>query len=601
MKYRIKVWKAAEASDEFRSECRERCRDSFVWYCDTFLWTHNPKQYPEHPHRPLILREYQEEFSDLLIRSIGEHDVLAAKSRDMGGTTVPLAVLLWLWHFYPNFTAILGSSKQEYVDKKGNDKCLFWKMDAMLARMPWWLRPPVRPKVDRIENTLINPINESSITGEATNPNFGRGSRPAVILLDEFASVDFAYAVLSATGEATNTRWFISTFEGAFGAFYERWKKMSAETPERVYSMHWSKHPEKSKGLYTSTLVNDKFELQILDKNYKFPEGYKYTLDGKLRSVFYDDYCRNKAGSPQEVAQQLDMQPQEAGFQFMSTSTCQEIAAKHARRPVARGEFVFDNATTGEVRFIEKSDGAVWLWANLTPTGQYSGNQDVAAGCDIATGTSATKGSNSVACFYGSTSKEKLCQITTDKMLPHQFARYVVAACRFFTGPNGTALLNWEDNGPGQVFRVSLLQELRYLRLWMSSDNRKPNAPKSKVPGWRSDVDSKKLLLNQYKTALLEDKIINRCHDAIMECAEYVNQVRGDRMVIEHCKALQTKDKNSSGELHGDMVIADAIAYLAISDLPENIVLDKPSVPELSWMGRRKLWEQKHKSAKGSW
>ena len=83
-----------------------------------------------------------------------------------------------------------------------------------------------------------------------------------------------------------------------------------------------------------------------------------------------------------------------------------------------------------------------------------------------------------------------------------------------------------------------------------------------------------------------------------MECSEYVRQPNGK---VEHVKSLQPEDRTAVGELHGDMVIADALAYLVIQDLPGYTDVVQPDIPENSWAGRRQRYlDQKNKKS-GSW
>lgn len=608
--YRRKVLQAGRISEEFRLDCWARAKDDFVWYSDTFLWTHNPKGYTLNPERQFILRDYQEELAGVLIGSIGTgNDIIVPKSRDMGGTWVPLGVLNWLWTFYESQTALLGSWKQDYVDKAGDPNCLFWRLEFLWRHCPAWLRPPVRAGVDRKMNTLTNPLNGSSLTGEATNANFGRASRPGIMMLDEFAAVDCADQIMSSTGEAAGTRWFISTFYGAYGAFYRTYKKLLKEMPQCVYSMHWSRHPEKRKGLYTSKQVAGKWVLELLDTDYVWPRkpdgsiDYKFTLDGKLRSVYRDWYEYKKAGSAQEVAQQLDMEPQEAGYQFIDATKCEEIANRQARAPVHRGDISFNDADpmNGEVTWRESRSGIVQLWTALTNDLKYIGLHDTAGGGDIAMGFGGAEGSNSVFSFYNVLTREKIAQITTAVTPPYKFARYVAAMGRFLAGPNGFALLNWENNGgPGGQFTQELVKELRYPRVWMDRDTRKIGATIGKLPGWHSSDDRKVELLESYRTGLLEDRIINRCRDAILECGEYVKLAT---QTYEHTKAMQTSDINSAGESHGDMVIADALAYLAMDDVPVEMPDADPEIPEDSFEGRRRAFilKQKQRTSRGRW
>ncbi len=605
MEYRHRLLTAGRVSEEFRRDCWSRAKHDFAWTASSFFWTFNSREFPEAPDRLFILRDYQEELAALLIKSIGVHEVIIPKSRDMGGTWVPLAVLEWLWQHYEMQNALLGSWKQDYVDKAGDPSCLFWRLEYIWRKLPRWFRPPVRAKVDRKMNTLINPVNGSVITGEATNPNFGRASRPGIIMLDEFAAVDCAYEVLSATGAATSTRWIISTYAGAFGAFYKKVQDKLKTNPGHVFAMHWTKHPDKRRGLYRSIKVGDVYELEIIDKEYEWPldergrNTYRFILDGKTRSPYYDNYEKEVAGTKQEVAQQLDMEPQAAGWQFMTNIVCEQIALRHARPPVDRGEFVFDDPM-GEIKWQSKADGIVQLWCHLTARDvAYDHAHDVIVGCDIGKGTSEEKGSNSVASFYDSLTKEKIGQITTSQLPAYQFARYVVAAANFFAGPNGPALVNFEDNGPGEDFRDEMVKVLGFRRLWMRRDRRKVDERPTDIPGWHSTKDNKKALLNAYRAALNEDRLWNRCREAIMECSEYVTQ---PDLSIAHCDSIQTQDLNSAGESHGDMVISDAVAYLALGDSPSIAEEEaEPEIPENSFLGRKMRFQEQKRATRGSW
>ena len=120
---------------------------------------------------PFITWEYQEEAIHEIIRCImppaGEEqeDLGIEKSRDMGATVIVLGVMLWLYLFYDDMSFLLGSNKQESVDKAGNHKALFQKLDAMLRRLPMFLRYPVDVDDDacRTKNHLGNPATEFGV------------------------------------------------------------------------------------------------------------------------------------------------------------------------------------------------------------------------------------------------------------------------------------------------------------------------------------------------------------------------------------------------------------------------------------------------------
>lgn len=611
------MWAAGKASDEFRYDCWARAARDHTWFVDTFGWTENAKDHPDTPYRPFVLRDYQEDLAALLIKSIGKHDVAIPKARDMGATWTVLSVVEWLWQFHQYQRIHMGSSKQELVDKIGDPRSLFWKLDFFYRMLPIWMRPHLRPD-DRKLNSFTNPSTESVVTGEATNSNFGRAARPGIAVLDEFAAVEDGYAVLSATRDSTRTRWFISTYQGAYGAFYERVEKMREHEPSHLFEIPWYKHPEKAVGLYQSHLITDggrdRWVLDIIDESYPWmrdesgqPTGYAFgddddkivrgfILDGKKRSPWFDNEWI-RSGSPQEIAQELEMQAQEAGYQFMTNMLCESISRKHARPALMRGNLLFGDPMNGVLEWQEDAEGIVELWCSLTAAGQYSGVNGVVVGCDISTGTNA-KGSNSVASFYDTVTREKIAQLTVAGMPAHKFAWYVVALCRFFKGPNGPALLNWEVDGPGETFRHEVVEELGYRPVWMRRDMDKVDAEPTDKPGWKSSATGKKVLLQNYRTALMEDRFVNRCHEAIMECSEFVMTQKG---TYEHSKALSTQDRNGQGDLHGDMVIADALAYLALSDMPGEAPSAEPQIPVNSIAGRRTERTQRQKTLGSSW
>lgn len=581
--YRRNILRIADLSPDFREECKIRAKHDFVWFVDTFGWTFNPKQYPTAPRRFFILREYQEDLSRALINSVGKHDIVIPKSRDMGGSWVCLAVLVWLWQFNDMFTALLGSWKQDFVDKRGDPNSLFWKLDYFVAMQPVWLKPRIRPGVERTQNSLIHPTTMSAITGEATNPDFGRAGRPAVCMLDELASVDCAQEVLTSTSQATNTRWMISTYKGAFGAFYNQVQTYTKHNPERVVALHWTLHPGKRRGLYQ--FVNNK--LVILDKTYHFPKNddgslkYKFINDGtdRLRSPWYDA-MEIVIGSRQGVAQELDMEAQASGYQFLDTLRCNELAVRQGRPPRHKGRFEFRDAMKDEIKFVEDPDGDVEIWVTLNNRMEPPADQDYAAGADIAQGTVNEDGSNSSLAGYSGLTNEKAFHVLTNKMPPETWARYCVACCRFFKGKSGNgALLNWERNGPGNGFSVAVINHLKYENVWYTRDLRKKKAKKGDLPGFTTDDESKRTVMNAYREALTTDRFINRKKEAILECAEYINL--HERKYV-HSGAQSPKDPACEGESHGDMVISDALAYLALNDLPAFRAVAEVKIPETS-------------------
>jgi phage terminase large subunit len=104
------------------------------------------------PVVPFVLFERQEEFLDwLLERWRGREDGLVEKSRDMGVSWLCVAFGVCMWLFQPGSVVGFGSRKEEYVDKIGDPKSLFWKVRQFINLLPHEFRPRVgaRPSTRR--------------------------------------------------------------------------------------------------------------------------------------------------------------------------------------------------------------------------------------------------------------------------------------------------------------------------------------------------------------------------------------------------------------------------------------------------------------------
>jgi hypothetical protein len=190
------------------------CARDFFFYINTFAWTYDPKNYPDNPVRPMNSWDFQDDFLWEVIQSIGHHDIVIKKSRDMAATTGIITAYQWRWNFHPGQQFIAVSRNEKYVDKPRDPKCLFWKIDFILENLPKWLVP----NYDRTYLNIYNNDNRSSINGESTTGDIGRGSKPTSIMIDEYQAFErqAGYSVLAATRDSTRNRIFNFT-SGASG------------------------------------------------------------------------------------------------------------------------------------------------------------------------------------------------------------------------------------------------------------------------------------------------------------------------------------------------------------------------------------------------
>lgn len=576
--YRRAIIARASKDVAFQEEVWIKCKRDIIFWFDTFLFTYDPKNHPNNPDRPFVTWDFQEDTVLKLQKSIGNYSILCEKSREMGLSWLVLGVFLWFFIFKSGLSFLVGSRKEEYVDKKGDSKTLFWKIDYMMEKLPRWMQPDYERSVLRYTNNN----NGSMISGESTNDNFARGDRRTAILLDEFPAVENGFQILDSAGDATNCCIFVGTSKGASGAYYSVREKMYAAGGDRVIRLHWQKHPNKRKGLYKSDKksASSAWELDILDKGYKFPPDYKFILDGKLRSVAYDE--REKiAPNPQTMAQEWDIDYLASGWQFFD-QTVIDAQLANAFEPLTIGELQFPSGWERPT-FVENEGARLKLWFHPDLDGLVSPDwRDCVAGVDIGAGTGGSMTSNSVVSVWRASTGDKVAEFATQNLMPPDFANYALAICKWFNN----AYLIWEGNGTGGVQFTKVVLDSDYSNVFHSENELSISRKKSKNIGWWSDAKSKAALLGGYGTALKTRSANNFSILALKECQEYIND-GADKVV--HVKSKNSPDPASQGENHGDRVIADALAVRGFEDIASGKEpMGESAPPPHSFGGRQK-------------
>lgn len=196
---------------------------------------------------PFILFQKQIEFVQWVYELWrGRQDGLAEKSRDMGISWLCVAVAVHMWRYHPGTVVGFGSRKEEYVDKIGDPKSLFWKARQYIELLPAEFRPAgYDPKKCAPHMRITNPENGSAIVGEAGD-NIGRGNRTSVYFKDESAFYEHPDAIDAALSQTSNCKIDLSTPNGNGNAFYRR--RHSGRVP--VFTFHWRDDPRKDSKWY---------------------------------------------------------------------------------------------------------------------------------------------------------------------------------------------------------------------------------------------------------------------------------------------------------------------------------------------------------------
>ena len=170
---------------------------------------------------------------------------LAEKSRDFGLSWLAVALASTLCLFRDDISIGFGSRKEEYVDKIGHPKSLFWKARQFVQYLPQEFNGGWNERRDSAHLRLSFPTTGSVITGEAGD-NIGRGDRQAIYFVDEAAYIERPQLIEASLSATTNCRIDISSANGLANPFAE--KRFGGKIA--VFTCHWRDDPRKDDAWY---------------------------------------------------------------------------------------------------------------------------------------------------------------------------------------------------------------------------------------------------------------------------------------------------------------------------------------------------------------
>lgn len=214
-------------------------------WCITFDPRNIAKDLPQ--ALPFILFEKQVELVNWLWRHVTDQEPgLIEKSRDMGATWVCSAFSVWMFLFQPGTSVGWGSRKEKLVYNSGDPDAIFEKIKMILQYLPSWFLPVGWiPDRHMIKLKFLNPVNGSTITGEAGD-QIGRGGRKTIFFKDESAHYERAESIAAALSHNTNVEIDISSVNGAGNLFYRTRNSGSTD----IFIMDWRDHPAKDQAWY---------------------------------------------------------------------------------------------------------------------------------------------------------------------------------------------------------------------------------------------------------------------------------------------------------------------------------------------------------------
>lgn len=554
----------------FRHGLTAACARSPLFWINAFVWTYRQKRAGadgvERPITgalatvPFITWPVQDEaVRHVLQAEIDGADLNIEKSRDMGASWLLLAIADHHLLFRENAEIGLVSRVENVVDSKGNMDTLFEKIRYIHRHLPPWMLP--RDLVDRYMYIANKDLN-SAISGESTNANVGRGGRKAIYIVDEAAAIPNGEDVEASLSQNTACQIWVSTPRGPLTTFHKRIR----EKRGRHIQMPWWRHPEKSIGAR-----------EVMDEMGRI----------KWTSPWYE--ALEPRYSRRTIAREVDMDHGQSGDVFFDYSEIERHRRDHEAEPLFRGDLFFlldlgEKARTrvlqqqkhDEIAFQRTSNGPWRFWVRLR-NGRPPQHLTYAFGADIGNGTG---GSNSVLSVYALENRMLVAKYWSAEISPEKLASLTALAGVWFGGCHAPVFACWENNGPGSVYGRKLvdMRYPHYYRQRMESTVRRRKTPRW---GWHSTDERKQMLLGEYRDALARDDIIVPCHESLAEAEDYIYDEQGKLV-----PARLREEATGGRALHGDHVIADALAYHAGQELPKQRRA-KPPPPVGSFAHRR--------------
>lgn len=593
MKYRLKMVEWGERNQQNADDLWLMGKRDPLWAMGTFFYTYDPRR-PGNKVVPFIPYPIQER-AILTLFSWIDNQIpgTGKKSRDVGFTWMVCYVAMHYFLFDENSSILFGSRKKEFVDKRGDRKCIFWKLDHTIKWLPRFLTPPVlnnKGERARTEMHWENFLNGATIDGESTNEDFGRGDRRTAVFPDEFASVKRGADIMAAVRDTSPCVIPFSTPKGTNTEFF----RLNQNQTWGYMFVHWSEIPGKRDGLYR---VNHDHTIEILDKAWhKKHPGYAFAsepgLFKGLRSPWYDREALSR--SRLQLAQEVDGDDNASGNQFMDTVRIQEILDDVCMPPISVGNLLYNTETYEPVNWHDTRHGLVKLWDTLTKdeAGIFRPDKagEFSVGVDVAVGTGA---SNSTFHVTNKRTMTTFATFASPNIRPASFAELVVPICKWLNN----AYLVWEANGPGREFGQRVM-ELGYMNVYFRRREESLSKQHTDTPGWWSTggIDgSKRQLLGEYARLLETGEFTNLDEDSVKECMEIVIQDDGG---VGHSGETGGEDPAGARSNHADRVISAALSVKGAFINPASRPDEKEDEPPMnSHRARRLQYEEQLRGA----
>lgn len=607
------------------------CYDDPKIFYNAFAFTINPQMPPSMRNWPFILRPKQEKVVDLLKWGIDNgNDLGVNKTRKEGATELITKFYTCYSLIVPECNFLMGSEKEDKVEKTGDKYTLFSKIDHTIKCLPFWWKPKIID--NHLQMTFLD--TGSAIHGEATNPNFGASGRATSAFLDEFGRVDrsIAESMEGTIHDVADCVIYCSThWLGVNHPFNKAIEKKTTKT----ITLMWYENPEKNYGLYKSPEID---EIEIVDINYyrnlcpevfndiqpnvtfKYSEfeksllTYSEEIQDKLKDIrFIPDGCENIPGDLRSPWQDKEEEKRKGNKRdFVSNIWASPIGASDAvfddvvltriknstiRPPDFVGDILFSYNERGRVcnlKFKKAKYGKLKWWGTLK-NGKPDLSHSYILGADISAGTGS---SNSTAIIVDRNTNEQVGEYATPNHPPQEFADICVALGKWCNN----AYLIWDNTGGHGINFGRRVLWNGYNSVYIQRQESNKTIKVQNKYGYNiSGREAKEDLLGELGIALSEGLKTKRNYKSIIVHSEDLVEELFDYIFLEggEIEASVRADLTSGArKRHGDRVIGAALCVLGLKYRAPARIEQRREISKNSVAYRIEEWEKQQEENK---
>lgn len=561
LKFRAKILSKAQKDDKIKAALLKQCKIDRLFFFNAFYYTYDPRT--EDKTLPFITYPFQDKTILWDMACLAKNvDNLLMKTRDMGATWMLIGNDVAEWLFNSERIEIRwGSRKEDYVDTGGDMDSIFEKIRFLIKKLPNWLLPEGF-NWNKHSNymRIINPETGSSITGEATNPSFGRGGRKLRVRFDEFAFFETAEPAWDGTADVTHCRTAISTPFGSSNKFAQL---ANGTEIEEKYTLHWTQHPLKNQNTY---YLDDSKEIPVpSDRAFELWESGK-----EIHSPWYDAECKRR-GKPQTIAQELDISFLRSGLPFFDLEQLRKhkpweiINRTTPLDQIPYGKFIKCRLVEqrGVMKIMEHPSG----WLNLFQMPQEG--TTFVVGADTAEGL--LKGDQCSAVVRDKWTRNVFATLYLN-CKPEEFAPLLFLISKFFKRQNEEALIAAENNAIGYTTNKEL-DDLG-ANIWRTKASEESSGQPKR--GFTTTPQSRPLILNRLEEDVRKKTAEFRCPTLLSQFETFV------------CNE-KTGKPEAEGEFLDDGCLAAAIAGYAIDIKPYRPKADVDNIRHQMAFDKRKF------------